>query len=415
MKRTVLIIALVLAGAAGAEAQNWATVTASNITDLNQRKLAAGQLCFLGTDQNGAPINFMVGGGGMVLKRQFCSAVSSGAVTAFTVPNPALTSPAGVYYRVTVIDSASGQEVLRYTGVTFSGGTFNLDTYAPNPPGFTPAPLSGSAVTGNLGVTGNITASGTITGSNIPAVISGFQTVAFSATPTFNAAQASTFKITLTGNVSSSTLSGAAAGQPINIEVCQDATGGRTFVPPANVSGWVTIPGGANACILEDLVYDGSTALAVSAGSTELASPPPIGSTTPNTGNFTTLTATGLVKVGRLQASGSMPTCSVTGAGTGATCTMLSVATDSVGSMFLTAGTSPGSNGTITVTFTSALGTNGAFCFFQIGNGSGSWDARASIQPTSGLTTSINAKWDNNGVPLVSTSSYTISFLCAGR
>src|SRR5690349_14619779 len=130
------ILASLTMAPASALAQNWATVTASNITDLNQQKLAAGQLCFLGTDQNDTPINFMVGGGGMVLKRQFCSGVSSGAVTAFTVPNPALTSPTGVYYRVTVIDSATGQEVLRYSGVTFSGAAFNLDTYAPNPPGF---------------------------------------------------------------------------------------------------------------------------------------------------------------------------------------------------------------------------------------------------------------------------------------
>src|SRR6185437_12772358 len=173
MKKSVLIIAFCACIAAPAWSQNWSTVSATNITDLNQQKLAAGQLCFLGTDQNDTPISFMVGGGGMVLKRQFCSGISNGATTAFTVPNPALTSPTGVYYRVTVIDSSSGQEVLRYTGVAFSGGTFNFDTYAPNPPGFTPAPLSGTTVAGNLGVTGNISATGTIVGSNLPASISG--------------------------------------------------------------------------------------------------------------------------------------------------------------------------------------------------------------------------------------------------
>jgi hypothetical protein len=118
-------------------------------------------------------------------------------------------------------------------------------------------------------------------------------TVSFSATPTFDASTASTFKLTLTGNVTSSTLSNAVAGEPINIEICQDATGGRTFVPPANVQGWVTIPSGASACIMQDLVYDGTNAVASSAGTVEFASPPPIGSTTPNTGAFTTLSATG--------------------------------------------------------------------------------------------------------------------------
>jgi hypothetical protein len=56
------------------QAQNWATVSATNITDLNQNKLAAGQLCFLATDQNDIPINFNLGGGGQVLKRAFAPA-----------------------------------------------------------------------------------------------------------------------------------------------------------------------------------------------------------------------------------------------------------------------------------------------------------------------------------------------------
>src|SRR5690242_19838716 len=96
--------------AINAQAQNWTTVTATNITDLNQQKLAAGQLCFLATDQNDNPIAIQIGGGGQLLRRQYCSPVSSGAVTTFTVPNPATTAPSGVYYRVNVKDSSTGQE-----------------------------------------------------------------------------------------------------------------------------------------------------------------------------------------------------------------------------------------------------------------------------------------------------------------
>ncbi len=143
-------------------AQNWTTVSAANITDLNQNKLAAGQLCFLGTDQADNPISFNVGGGGQVLKRAFCSAVTTGAVTAFTVPNPQNTTPAGVYYRVTAKDSSTGQEVLRYTQVTFTGGTFNFDNYAPTNVGsFTPP--SGTATPGNLTINGNLSVTGSAT------------------------------------------------------------------------------------------------------------------------------------------------------------------------------------------------------------------------------------------------------------
>jgi hypothetical protein len=57
---------------ASLQAQNWTTVTATNITDLNQQKLAAGQLCFLATDQNDNPISIGIGGGGQILKRGYC-------------------------------------------------------------------------------------------------------------------------------------------------------------------------------------------------------------------------------------------------------------------------------------------------------------------------------------------------------
>jgi hypothetical protein len=141
--------------------QNWATVSASNITDLNQNKLAAGQLCFLVTDQNDNPISISVGGGGQTLKRPFCSTVAAGSVAAFTVPNPAATSPAGIYYRVTVKDTSTGLEVLRYTQVTFSGATFNFDAYAPTNLGNFAA-LTENSVSGNLSVSGNASVTGTL-------------------------------------------------------------------------------------------------------------------------------------------------------------------------------------------------------------------------------------------------------------
>jgi hypothetical protein len=297
MKKCFLVFAVGAALAVHAHAQNWTTVTATNITDLNQQKLAAGQLCFLPTDQNDNPVSVQVGGGGQTLRRAYCSLVSTGAVTNFTVPNPANTAPSGVYYRVTVKDSSTGQEVLRYPQVTFSGTTFSFDNYAPISQGNF-APLSGTNVTGNLSVAGNVTATGTLIASNIPSVIlqqvfnsgsaltprtglnasaglqcadnSGtqrtdcrlgtFTTVTFSATPSFDASTSTTFKLTLTANVTSSTLTGAVAGEPIAFLICQDATGGRTFVAPTNVQGWVTIPTAANACSLQTFIYDGTNA-----------------------------------------------------------------------------------------------------------------------------------------------------------
>jgi hypothetical protein len=299
MLNRILVFAIVASFAMQSHAQNLTTVSASNITDINGTKLAAGQLCFLITDQQDNPISVSIGGGGQALRRGYCSPVAAGAVSpTFTVPNPASTLPSGIYYRVTVKDSSTGQEVLRYSGVTFAGATFNFDNYAPvNLGSF--APLSGNSVSGNLAVSGNVAATGTVTGSNIPSSIlqqifnagvgltqrtafnclagvvcsdnvgtsrtdlrlGTLTTVAFSATPTFDASTAASFKLTLTGNVTSSTLSNAVAGEPINFEICQDATGGRAFVPPANVLNMGTIVSTANACSTQEFWFDGSNAV----------------------------------------------------------------------------------------------------------------------------------------------------------
>ena len=268
LKKLLLFSALLCVLCGSVFAQNLTTVSASNITDINGSKLAAGQLCFLITDQSDNPISVSIGGGGQALKRGYCGAVAAGVVTpTFTVPNPSATSPSGIYYRVTVKDSSTGQEVLRYSLVSFTGATFNFDNYAPTNLA-QGAPLSGTVVSGNLSGNGNATFTGTVTGSNIPSsilqqifssgvgqtqrtafnMIAGLTcsdnagtsrtdcrlgtltTVTFSATPTFDASTTSTFKLTLTGNVTSSTLSNAVAGEPINIEICQHGVGSRTFV-----------------------------------------------------------------------------------------------------------------------------------------------------------------------------------------
>ncbi len=98
------------------------------------------------------------------------------------------------------------------------------------------------------------------------AVISGLNTVAFSATPTFNASLGNTQKITLTANVTSSVLSNATAGETINFIICQDAVGGRTFVWPTNVLGAMTIGATASKCSGQSFVFDGTNAYALSAG-----------------------------------------------------------------------------------------------------------------------------------------------------
>lgn len=80
--------------------------------------------------------------------------------------------------------------------------------------------------------------------------------VAFSATPLFAFGLSQVLKITLTGNVTSSTAYGFEPGENYALIVCEDATGGRTFSPPSSITNWTTISTTANACTAEVLQGD---------------------------------------------------------------------------------------------------------------------------------------------------------------
>jgi len=87
--------------------------------------------------------------------------------------------------------------------------------------------------------------------------------VTYSATPTFTAtSQDQLFTMTLTGNVTSSTL--VMAGMPVpslvTFELTQDATGSRTFVWPTNVLNAPTIASPANTVTVAHFVWDGTNA-----------------------------------------------------------------------------------------------------------------------------------------------------------
>jgi hypothetical protein len=94
-----------------------------------------------------------------------------------------------------------------------------------------------------------------------------YNAVTFSATPTFTfGAGANTFKITLTGNVTSSTVASSSAGQPATWVICQDGTGSRTFAWPANFFGAITIGTTASKCNTQSFTTDGTNFYASSLG-----------------------------------------------------------------------------------------------------------------------------------------------------
>ncbi|MFB3921610.1 MAG: hypothetical protein ACE145_07800 [Terriglobia bacterium] len=102
------------------------------------------------------------------------------------------------------------------------------------------------------------------------AISSGLNAVTFSATPTFDAALGNTQKITLEGNVTSSTLSNAAAGEALYFIICQNGSGNHTFAWPPNMRGGMTIGSTASKCSAQSFIFDGTTAYALSAGITNM-------------------------------------------------------------------------------------------------------------------------------------------------
>jgi len=99
----------------------------------------------------------------------------------------------------------------------------------------------------------------TISSGSAPSVIA----VTFSATPTYACTQTTAptlFTITLTGNVTSSTLSGCGAGQQLGFVITQDGAGNRTHVWPTGFSNVTTITAQASYTTSQYFVWDGSNA-----------------------------------------------------------------------------------------------------------------------------------------------------------
>jgi hypothetical protein len=88
--------------------------------------------------------------------------------------------------------------------------------------------------------------------------LGGATTVAFGSAPVFDLAAGSLQSITLTGNVTSSSINNPSPGYFLTFKICQDATGSRTFVWPANVKGNMTVGTTASKCSVQSFVYDGT-------------------------------------------------------------------------------------------------------------------------------------------------------------
>lgn len=90
--------------------------------------------------------------------------------------------------------------------------------------------------------------------------------VAFSATPVFDLAAAPTQSITLTGDITASTIANPGDGQTVSFLICQDSMGGHIFTWPANVQGGMLVGMAAGKCSAQTFVSDGNKLYATTPG-----------------------------------------------------------------------------------------------------------------------------------------------------
>jgi hypothetical protein len=92
---------------------------------------------------------------------------------------------------------------------------------------------------------------------NFTSLATAYKNVAFTATPVFIASSYGFFTLTLTGNVTSSTITGSTIGQEITIDICQDGTGGRSFAWPPNLLNPPAINSNPSGCTIDQAIYNG--------------------------------------------------------------------------------------------------------------------------------------------------------------
>jgi hypothetical protein len=154
-------------------------------------------------------------------------------------------------YSGTAFAGSMGQGVYNISGqgVVLNGSTGNLSNGNPTLGSYSnqQAQLKKTALYSPANRNWSVPATGTvaISSENAPATTT---TPVLSAVSTLNT-------ITLTENVTSSTIGAGAAGARTAVAVCQDAVGGHSFIWPSNVRGGMTVEMNPSKCSVQDFIY----------------------------------------------------------------------------------------------------------------------------------------------------------------
>ena len=165
------------------------------------------------------------GGGGSVISTGTLASISSTC------------SPGTLYFAT---DQPAGQQI-------YTCSSTNTWTQIVNLGGSGALAFTNGSLDINTAVVPRLNGANNFTGLNTGRFVTPINSVAFSATPNFDLSLGDQ-SITLTSNITSSTTANIVAGQRVNFQVCQDATGSRTFAWPNSFRGSPAITSTAGQC-----------------------------------------------------------------------------------------------------------------------------------------------------------------------
>jgi hypothetical protein len=187
-------------------------------------------------------------------------------------------------------------------------------------------------------------------------------------------------------------------------------------VPSATQPGFSDVSGSATCAQLPALTGDVTTSAGACA--TTLKTTPTI--TTPVL-NHPTIGIAGTAASAHVLTVGTAPTCAFsTGGGTSPSCALETGSTDLAGTMTITTGSgSPGSAGTITLTFNATMGTNSPACIASLTKGATDWSVSSTVRVTTQSTTAPVFTWNSQSatalVALTASTNYKISYVCYAK
>jgi hypothetical protein len=101
-----------------------------------------------------------------------------------------------------------------------------------------------------------------------------------------------------------------------------------------------------------------------------------------------------------------------TGLGSGGSLKLVSGSVDTDGTIQLTTGTEPSATGAFTINFASLMGLHNAVCTFAVSDGTGRWQAAATVHNSGASKTLDRGIWSNTGVALAGRATYYVNYIC---